>query len=69
MHLAALIQEFKPPQASELIVATDWVVIARKPENLTPLAMSRLGNWQKMPLYFDMKPWSDDYTNIISIWK
>ena len=69
LHLAALIQEFKPPQASELIVATDWVVIARKPENLTPLAMSRLGNWQKMPLYFDMKPWSDDYTNIISIWK
>ncbi len=69
LHLAALIQEFKPQQATELIVATDWVVIAKKPETLAPLAMSRLGNWQKMPLYFDMKAWTDDYTNIISIWK
>lgn len=69
LHLAALIQEFKPQQASELIVATDWVVIAKKPETLAPLTISRLGTWQKMPLYFDMKPWTDDYTNIISIWK
>jgi len=69
LHLTALIQEFKPQQASELIVATDWVVIAKKPETLAPLVMSRLGNWQKMPLYFDMKAWTDDYTNIISIWK
>ena len=69
LHLAALIQEFKPQQDIPLVVATDWVVMAKQPEILAPLRLSRLGNWQKMPLYFDMKPWTDDFTNIVSIWK
>ena len=69
LHLSALIQEFKPQQDMPLVVATDWVVIAKQPETLEPLRLSGLGNWQKMPLYFDMKPWTDDFTNIISIWK
>ncbi|MCK9397353.1 MAG: fused MFS/spermidine synthase [Methylobacter sp.] len=69
LHLAALIQEFKPQQDIPLVVATDWVVMAKHAETLEPLRLSRLGNWQKMPLYFDMKPWTDDFTNIVSIWK
>ncbi len=69
LNLAALIQEFKPKQKIPLVVATDWVVLARRPELLAPLQQSRLGNWQKLPLYFDMKPWTDDFTNIIGIWK
>jgi hypothetical protein len=69
LHFAALIQEFKPQQDIPLVVATDWVVMAKKTETLAPLSLSRLGNWQKMPLYFDMKPWTDDFTNIVSIWK
>nr|WP_305906430.1 hypothetical protein [Methylomarinum sp. Ch1-1]MDP4519113.1 hypothetical protein [Methylomarinum sp. Ch1-1] len=67
--MAALIQEFKPQQSIPLVVATDWVVLARKEALLRPLQQSRLGNWQKLPLYFDMKPWTDDFTNIIGIWK
>jgi hypothetical protein len=43
--------------------------MAKNPETLAPLSLSRLGNWQKMPLYFDMNPWTDDFTNIVSIWK
>ncbi|MFA5984444.1 MAG: fused MFS/spermidine synthase [Methylococcaceae bacterium] len=69
LHLAALIQEFSPQHEMPLVVATDWVVLAKQPETLQPLLSSRLGSWQKMPLYFDMKPWSDDFTNIVSIWK
>ena len=69
LKFAALIQEFKPQQDMPLVVATDWVVMAKNPETLEPLLKSRLGNWQKMPLYFGMKPWTDDFTNIISIWK
>ena len=69
LHLAALIQEFVPQENMPLVVATDWVVMANKPETLEPLRVSLLGNWQKMPLYFDMKPWTDDFTNIVSIWK
>ena len=68
-HFAALIQEFKAPEAMPLVVDTDWVVIARQPETLTPLTLSLLGSWQTMPLYFDMHPWTDDYTNIVKIWK
>lgn len=69
LHLAALIQEFVPSQDQPLVVATDWVVMAKNPETLAALASSGLGDWQKMPLYFDMKPWTDDFTNIVSIWK
>lgn len=69
LNLAALIQEYKPPHAMPLVVATDWVVMAKNENVLDPLRQSRLGNWQKMPLYFDMKPWTDDFTNIVGIWK
>ncbi|WP_432742022.1 fused MFS/spermidine synthase [Methylobacter sp. G7] len=69
LHLASLIQEFQPQQDIPLVVATDWVVMAKHAETLEPLRLSRLGKWQKMPLYFDMKPWTDDFTNIVSIWK
>ncbi|MFI3186631.1 MAG: fused MFS/spermidine synthase [Methylococcaceae bacterium] len=69
LHLASLIQEFKPEQDLPLVVATDWVVMANNPEALEPLRLSRLGNWRKLPLYFDMQPWTDDFTNIVGIWK
>ncbi len=69
LKLAALIQEFKPQSDKPLVIATDWVIITKKAETLAPLRQSRLGNWQKLPLYFDMKPWTDDFTNIIGIWK
>ncbi|MEQ1528300.1 MAG: fused MFS/spermidine synthase [Methylococcales bacterium] len=69
LHLVALLQEFKPITEQPLVVATDWVALARQPETLQPLSVSGLGHWQKMPLYFDMKPWTDDFTNIVSIWK
>ncbi len=69
LKLAAIIQEFKPQNPAPLVVATDWVVIAKKAEFLAPLSKSRLGNWQKLPLYFNMKPWTDDFTNILAIWK
>jgi len=69
LKLSALIQEFKPQKAIPLVVATDWVVMAKNPETLLPLKQSHLGNWQKLPLYFDMKSWTDDFSNIIEIWK
>ena len=69
LHLAALIEEFKPSQELPLVVATDWVVMSNRAERLQPLIASNLGDWQKMPLYFDMKPWTDDFTNIVDIWK
>jgi len=68
-HLAALIQEFKAPENMPLVVDTDWVVMAKQPETLTPLTLSLLGTWQTLPLYFDMRPWTDDFTNIVKIWK
>ena len=67
--LSALIQEFKPKKEIPLVIATDWVVMAKHAETLEPLRQSQLGNWQKLPLFFDMKPWADDFTNIIGIWK
>jgi len=69
LHLAALLQEFKPETDVPLVVATDWVVIAKQPERLQRLQQSRLGHWQKLPLTFGLQPWTDDFTHIIGIWK
>jgi hypothetical protein len=68
-HFAALIQEFKAPENMPLVVDTDWVMIARQAETLEPLKLAMLGDWQTMPLYFELSPWTDDYTNIVKIWK
>jgi len=68
-HWAALLQEFVPVEELPLVVSTDWVVMARQEATLQPLALSTLGQWQKMPLYFDMPVWTDDFTNIVRIWK
>ncbi len=69
LHYAALIQEFKPKRDIPLVVATDWIVLAKKESTLAPLYKNGLGRWQKTGLYFDIKPWTDDFTNIVSIWK
>ena len=69
LNYSALIQEFKPQNHVPLVIATDWVVMAKNKERLAPLQQSQMGNWEKLPLYFGMKPWTDDFTNIISIWK
>jgi hypothetical protein len=68
-HFAALIQEFKAPENMPLVVDTDWVVIARQADTLEPLKLAMLGDWQTLPLYFDLSPWTDDFTNIVKIWK
>jgi hypothetical protein len=69
LQLSGLLQEFNPEAAAPLVVATDWVVMAKNPQRLERLRQSRLGHWQKLPLTFDLKPWTDDFTNIIGIWK
>lgn len=66
---AALIQEFKPQREIPLVIATDWFVLAKNEQALAPLYKQGLGLWQKPALYFDMKPWTDDFANIVSIWK
>ncbi|MFZ2725615.1 MAG: fused MFS/spermidine synthase [Methylococcaceae bacterium] len=69
LHKTAFIEEFKPQQELPLVVATDWVVMANNAQTLEPLKNSNLGVWETMPLYFDIKPWTDDFTNIVDIWK
>jgi hypothetical protein len=69
MHLAALLQEYVPTDAAPLLVSTDWVVIAKRPERLLALQQSRLGHWQKLPVSLGMQPWTDDFSYIFGIWK
>lgn len=69
LHLDALLQEFVPQQEIPLVAATDWVVMAKNPATLEPLRAEGLGKWQKLPITFGLKPWTDDFTNIVTIWK
>ena len=69
LQLSGLLQEFKPDGAVPLVIATDWVVLAKQPQRLERLQQSRLGHWQKLPLTLNLQPWTDDFTHIIGIWK
>jgi len=69
LKYAALIQEFKPKIPAPLVVATDWFVFANNEANLAALYQNGLGRWQKPALYFDMQHWTDDFTNVVGIWK
>jgi len=69
LNYAALIQEFKPKTPAPLVVATDWFVFANNEKNLASLYQNGLGRWQKPALYFDMQHWTDDFTNVVGIWK
>jgi hypothetical protein len=69
LQLSGLLQEFKPENEVPLVVATDWVVISKQPQRLERLRQSRIGHWQKLPITFGLKPWTDDFTHITGIWK
>jgi hypothetical protein len=69
LQLSGLLQEFKPESEVPLVIATDWVVIAKQPQRLEKLRQSRIGHWQKLPLTFGLQSWTDDFTHIIGIWK
>jgi len=69
LNYFALIQEFKSKNKIPLVVSTDWVMMAQNKKQLEPLLKSRAGAWENLPLYFNMRPWTDDFTNIISIWE
>jgi hypothetical protein len=43
--------------------------MAKQPQTIEPLTLAMSGDWQTMPLYFDLSPWTDDFTNIVKIWK
>ncbi len=69
LGLSGLLQEFKPQDDVPLVVATDWAVMAKKPETLEALRQSQLGSWQKLPVSFNNRAWTDDFTNIVTLWK
>jgi spermidine synthase len=69
LQLAGLLQEYTPNTPMPLVVATDWVVMSKQAERLKPLQASQSGKWKQLPLTFNVKPWTDDFTNIVSIWK
>lgn len=69
LKVYGLLQEFKPETEQPLVVSTDWVVISKNQGKILQLQQSRFGHWQKLPLTFGLQPWTDDFTNIVSIWK
>jgi SAM-dependent methyltransferase len=52
---------------AELDYSSDWVVLARKVEDLGSLAMNP--NWQRMTADPHRRPWTDDYSNILGVIK
>ncbi|MGZ5054906.1 MAG: fused MFS/spermidine synthase [Methylobacter sp.] len=68
-HFAALFQKFKPEIDVPLVVATDWVVMSKQHELLLRLLQNGAGQWRKLPSPSDLRPWTDDFTQVVGIWK
>lgn len=65
--VAALTQYHKPGKdASPYATQSEWVVIAEREQDLALLRKS--GNWKKLPKS-DLRPWSDNYSNIIGVFR
>jgi hypothetical protein len=69
LGLSLLVQEFRPESADFLTYRSDWAILSRHPETLTPLKSSKnTGQWQEIPNYARTE-WTDDFTSIIHVWK
>lgn len=69
MGLAALHQVFLPQKNTPFIHYTEWIVLAKDATNLKPLMLTRLGSWNKLPEFPEIRDWTDDFTSIINILK
>ncbi|MDT8407473.1 MAG: fused MFS/spermidine synthase [Methylococcales bacterium] len=67
-NIAARVQQFRPREPSALIVATDWMVLAKHEAALTPLDQHSSA-WQKPPLFFNSRAWDDNFSALFDIWK
>ena len=64
-RLTAFIQRHKPDdKAPKHARPSHWVVVAEQAADLSVL--QSLGKWQKLPKT-DLRPWTDDYSNIIDV--
>jgi len=54
-------------QDSEFEYGSDWVVLARNAKELAPLTTD--SRWRRLKPADDAKPWTDDYSNLISVIK
>lgn len=69
LGLIALIQKFRPEEKSPYVNKSDWVVLAKEQESITPLLTSELGEWKKLESDGSIQSWTDDFTSIVSVWK
>jgi hypothetical protein len=66
--LVAFIDEHfveQPREDAELDYSSDWVILARHVEDIGSLATNR--NWARMTADPRRRPWTDDYSNILSV--
>lgn len=69
MKYSLLAQQFYPVEEKPQITRADWVIMARNETLLKPLKQKTSGNWKTLPLDLRLKPWTDDFTNVFSVWK
>jgi hypothetical protein len=69
MKYSLLAQQFYPVEDKPQITRADWVVMARNDTLLKPLKQNTIGNWKTLPLDLHLKLWTDDFTNVFSVWK
>jgi hypothetical protein len=68
--MVALLNDYtadKKQEDSFLDYSADWVVLARRKEDLGPLVTD--GRWRPLERHGIRRPWTDDYSNIFSVIK
>ncbi len=64
-QMAALLLKHKPDEkAPKHAVPSNWVAVAEQAADLSMLQGPR--DWQELPAV-DLRPWTDDYSNIIDV--
>ena len=63
--LARVDSDIPPADAAKGRLGSHWVMIARDPASLSPLDAA--SGWRPPALEARVQPWTDDYTNILSV--
>jgi hypothetical protein len=66
-HLAGRAQ-FSPQRTDDFSrTPSEWVILAREEADLAPISGDQ--RWERLPLEGNPQPWTDDFSNILSVLK
>ncbi len=67
--LAVRYQDFRPREPRPEISRAEWILLTRKEERFSSLDRAFGERWGAPPLDLTLRPWRDNYSDILALWR